>query len=680
MSTGSPSQANPERFERTKRRIQGLVREISQMSKLDVDPERYYAEFMQRTVTALAAVGGAIWHTAEGGRVKAGYQMNVPPALLERDSDEGKRHFLLLEKMLRSGEPLMVPPFAGEAEEGGAGNPTRCLLLLAPLKSDNQVEGVVEIFQRPGTPPEVQRGYLQFLLQVCEMASEWLKGRKLRHFSDRQTLWQQADEFAGLAHESLDRQQTTFTIANEGRRLIECDRVSVAVDSGGYCYVEAVSGQDTPDTRSNVVTLLSELATRVVATGEPLWYEGSTDNLPPQLEEAIQEYVDEAHTRTLVVLPLHAPPPAAVDPERNPMREQLQGDVIGALIVEQIEDTQPREALEQRVDMVRRHAALALNNSLEYNNLFLMPVWRLLGQMMWIFKAGTLPKTLAVIALIIAAGLAMWLVPWDFTVESDGTLEPKVKQEVFVKYPGIVPPQEQLEIKSDYQQGEEILTLQDSQLAKEIIEVQGEIDSTIKRLESIENTLLKGKLEVDPAERTRLESEKSEAEIRLSGLERKLETLNKTKELLVVTSPIQGEVITWNAEERIANRPVDRGQSLFTIADTDQGWHVRLLVPEHRMKHLADAQREFGDELDVVFVLASQPDKRYTGKVKKVEQAAQIYEENKHAVRVYVELDEPLPHPRQGATLIAHIYCGQAPIGYVWFHDLIDWFNKYVLF
>ncbi len=72
------------------------------------------------------------------------------------------------------------------------------------------------------------------------------------------------------------RSTTAYTIANEGRRLIDCDRVSVAIKQGRKCFIEAVSGQDLFDKRSNTVTLLGELATAVVATGEPVWYTGDT--------------------------------------------------------------------------------------------------------------------------------------------------------------------------------------------------------------------------------------------------------------------------------------------------------------------------------------------------------------------------------------------------------------------
>ena len=62
---------------------------------------------------------------------------------------------------------------SGNAEEGG--NPTDFLLVMGPLKTANETAGVMEIFQRPGSSPTVQRGYLRFLLQMCELASEYLK-------------------------------------------------------------------------------------------------------------------------------------------------------------------------------------------------------------------------------------------------------------------------------------------------------------------------------------------------------------------------------------------------------------------------------------------------------------------------------------------------------------------------
>ena len=81
--------------------------------------------------------------------------------------------------------------------------------------------------------------------------------------------------------------------------------------------IEAVSGQDVFDKRSNTIRLLGRLASAVVASGEAIWYTGDTRDMAPQVEEAVEEYVDESHSKTVAVLPLRRPPPDEEDDPEN---------------------------------------------------------------------------------------------------------------------------------------------------------------------------------------------------------------------------------------------------------------------------------------------------------------------------------------------------------------------------
>ena len=317
--------------------------------------------------------------------------------LLEEDSSDAIQHNRLIARVSRSGQSLIVPPYSGTADGEQEGNPTRYLLVMAPLSHDNKVDGLIEVFQRPDTAPETQKGYLKFLQQMCDLASEWLRGQKLRVFGDRQALWQQADSFARAAHESLNAKETAYIIANEGRRLIGCDRVSVAIKKGRKCKVQSISGQDTIENRSNIVAALNLLATRVVAAGEPLWHDGSTEDLPPQIEEALEDYVDLSYGRNIAVLPLREP---KRDDSNDPTgaagtvdRDNAhRGEVIGALIVEQIESDLPPEVFRARVNLVYEHGTRALANSLDHSNLFLMPLWRAIGRATWVLRHAHCPK------------------------------------------------------------------------------------------------------------------------------------------------------------------------------------------------------------------------------------------------------------------------------------------------
>ena len=179
--------------------------------------------------------------------------------------------------------------------------------MLAPVYNDQGPQGVVEVFQRPGARIATQRGYLRFLLQVCEFAGDYLEGPPAAASGREADAVGAVGNFHADGARKARRAQTAYTIANEGRRLIGCDRVSVAIRHGGSCRIEAVSGQDTFDKRSNVTVLLGKLATAVVKTGEDVWYSGDTSNLAPQVEEALDAYVDESHTKSMAILPLVEP-------------------------------------------------------------------------------------------------------------------------------------------------------------------------------------------------------------------------------------------------------------------------------------------------------------------------------------------------------------------------------------
>ncbi len=425
---------DPHLIEQTKQQIRSLVAEIAQLAKEDISPQEFYGGFLTRVVSALAAVGGAVWSTNDEGRLALQYEINLQQTNLRESEEAQAQHSRLLYKALTDGEPVILPPHSSEGEDG-AGNPTDFLLLLGLIKTDLETGGIVEVFQRTDSGIATQKGYLRFLLQMCELAGDYLKSHQLRHFSDRQSLWTQLEDFTRVVHASLDPRETAFTIANEGRRLIECDRLSVAIRKGRKCVVEAISGQDVFDKRSNLVRLLNRLASAVVATGEPVWYTGDTRDMAPQVEDAVEDYVDEAHSKTVAVLPLKRPePPEEDDPKKRPEPQPC----IGALIVEQIEDSRVPASMLPRVDVVCKHSSTALANSLEHQSLFLMPVWRAIGHSRWIVQARTLPKTLSITGAIIAVVLFLCLWQTNFEVDTKGTLEPVEHCNIFAPSDGDV--------------------------------------------------------------------------------------------------------------------------------------------------------------------------------------------------------------------------------------------------
>jgi len=680
---------DPQLIEETKQQIRGLVNEIARLSKSELAPEEFHQEFLPRIVSALAAVGGAIWTTEEHGRLALAYQMNLQQTKLRENEEDQIRHGRLLHKVLSTGEGILVPPHSGAGEDDQVANPTDFLLVLGPLKTDLEVVGVVEVFQRPEAPATTQKGYLRFLLQMCDLASEYFKSRKLRHYSDRQVLWTQLEEFTRVVHASLEPRETAYTIANEGRRLIECDRVSVAIRRGRKCRIEAVSGQDLFDKRSNTVRLLGQLATAVVAGGEPVWYTGDTADMAPQVEDAVQEYVDESHSKTVAVLPLTRPRPADEDEEVDADKREPPEPPIGALIVEQIEDSRVPAKMLQRVDVVSHHSSIALANALEHNNLFLMPLWRALGKARWVLKARTLPKTVAVVGAIVAVLLCLVLFPYGFKLQGKGTLEPVDRCDVFAGIDGVVT---DVTVKhGDRVDKKQLLArLRNTDLEVAVTDVVGQRTITQEQISSLERQVLAERMRSDDERKqvaSQVLAQVLELKKKLFSLDGQLLLLRKKQEDLEVLSPGDGQVVTWDVRNLLIHRPVQRGQVLMRVADPKGPWQLELNMPENRMGHIVRAQNQIKQQdksrdLRVEFILATDPATTFEGTVKEIHLSAEVRGEEGNTVLIKVAVDkEKLPQPlRPGAQVTAKIDCGTRPIGYVWFHDAIAWFRSRILF
>ncbi len=587
MSTEQP--LDPQLIEQTKQQIRSLVGEISQLTKTEISPEEFYSEFLTRVVSALAAVGGVVWTANQDGQLALQYQINLQETRLREQEEAQAQHGRLLYKVFSGGEGMLVPPRSGAEDGQQAGNPTDFLLVFGLLKTDLETVGVVEIFQRSDAAASAQKGYLRFLGQMCELAADFLKSHQLRHFSDRQSLWTQLEDFTRMVYASLDPRETAYTIANEGRHLIECDRLSVAIRRGKRCKIEAISGQDVFDKRSNVVRLLGKLATAVTATGDAVWYSGETQDLAPQVEKAVEEYVDEAHSKTVAILPLKRPgPPEEEDPSNRDKPEEP----IGALIVEQIEDSRVAASMVQRVEVVSRHSSTALANAMEHQNLFLMPLWRILGKTRWVLQARTLPKTLSISAAVLAVILFLALWPSKFEMEAKGTLEPVDRRDVFVNTENSVVEDLKVDHGDQVRADQLLAQLRSTKLQNETAMVRGELSSTKQAIASRQRDLQEeGKLSTEV--RSRLRGEKAELEAKRDSLELQLDLCKKNEKELSIKSPISGQVVTWDLRNRLPNgRPVQRGQVLMRVADPSGTWQLELHMPENRMGHIAEAQKE----------------------------------------------------------------------------------------
>src|SRR5580704_14691918 len=120
-------------IEDARRQISTLVAEIADLSRKNLSPGQFYEQFLNRLVSALAAIGGVVWTAGENNQLALQYQMNLQhTGLLESESKQ-QQHSRLLYKVLNNpdvvaGNGLIIPPHSGFGEEEAA-NATGCLLV-----------------------------------------------------------------------------------------------------------------------------------------------------------------------------------------------------------------------------------------------------------------------------------------------------------------------------------------------------------------------------------------------------------------------------------------------------------------------------------------------------------------------------------------------------------------------
>lgn len=701
------------RIEQTKLEIRTIVNEIAQLSKLDVPPDEYHGEFLNRVVSAMGAVGGAVW-TFEAGTLSLSYQINFKELGIQGgvQGDEGasQKHARMLYRMLHGPENgTLVPPHAGIEGEEESGNPTDWLLVFCPIRTELEVVGLVEVIQRADTNPATQRGFLRFLAQVSVLATDYYKNRQLRNFGERQNLWTLLEDFTRTIHQSLDTTETCYTVANEGRRLIECDRVSVALRRGKKCKIVAVSGQDTIDKRATPTRLLGKLATAVVKAEEPVWYTGDTANFAPQVEKAVENYVDDAHTKMIAVYPLFRKEKRDGEEEDDPSRRRKAQKPFGALLVEQIEDSRVPERMRKRVEIVAEHACSALGNALEHQSIFLLPLWKTLGKSKLLFTAKTLPKTLLVTAAVVGLVCAMIFVPWRFQPHCNGTLEPKVRQkiyspldaevkELFVDHNSPVHGPFTGEDGTKYR-GTTLLELRSSELENSGETLRGKNREIREQIISLERQLHDQDKKLTEQDRTELVGQMEVAKIQLETNEKQLQIYRRQTDELFITSPIDGIVVSWDVKQRLNNkRPISRMQYVMEVADLKGPWQLELSMPEKRMGYITEYRQRLREkdpnaELRIEFVLATDPNVKYYGTVIEIHDRAEVRTDTGSAattgstgmntvlIKVALDDQESLPLSlRPGAECSAKVDCGHRPLGFVLFHEAIAFFQKNIWF
>lgn len=701
MNPGPDPNVDAGMIEQARRQINKLAEEIAHLSEMDLAPPQYFAEFLQRLLLAIAAPAGAVWLRTAQGNLQLQFQINMREVGLDRSEQARQSHDELLRQALLRGQPALFAPQSslGPPEGGGTapGNPTDFVLLLAPIVVEKQVAGLVEVWQDPQRGPDAQRGFLQFIIRMAALAAGFMRNCQLRQITGQQQTWTQLEAFARQVHSSLNPVEVAYVVANEGRRLVECDRVSVAIREAKRAHVKAISGADVVEKRSNLVRLMRALFEAVMHWGERLVYKGTRDDtLPPRVNKALDAYLAESNSKLLVILPLRD--------ERESDHKKL---CRSLLMMECFEPNLAAEQLIARLEVVSKHAAPALYNAAEHRRIPFRWIWYPLAAV----QEGLGGKTRAILWLVlvglIALTAAMVFIPYPLRMDANGQLLPKKRAWIYSPIegqvkdfrPGLMP-------GSFVSANQEVILMNSLDLADKIRKLQTEVITAKRQFDHLSLAVQMAK----DTDRTQLQMDRLQAEATFRAKSDELLELRKRTNADLhnpgnfwLRSPLAGIVLTSDFRENLPNRNVKPSDPLLRIGYVHPqkpdiaDWEIELKIPQKHIGQVRTAFKTLGmdKDLDVDLLLMSMPTATYKGKLSRLkvaEEAIPDRTENNEAepvvlawVRIHgedipPETQIPVEQLKTGIEVHSRIRCGNYPMGYSLFYGVWEFIYEKVIF
>lgn len=672
MSSGPRSQSSATQRHQTPADV---LRALFRCSRPSVPPAQFYPAFLHALTVALRASFGCVWRLqSESFQLVAHRQFDQVG--IRPETAAWTTHQQLLAGVLRERKPARLGP--GEVTSTGT-NPLSLEVFCVPISAGNGVHFVVEILAPlPPSQQPPRKGRLARLNQLCEFYRDYLQSQELRLHAEQADVESRFRAFVSRLNAACSSEEVAVVAVNEGRQAIGCDRVSLGWMNGRQPQILAVSGHDTIDRKSNVIRALASLTKSATQSGLTLQTQfavpegdgdaprqtnenhqaGSVVEIPDAYRSAVDSYSAADRPQHLLVVPM--------------AEAKAPGTIPGALIIEHFHaEALPNSAV-QRATFVAEQTRLTLERLELVESVPLRSWWARSTRPRWSrrFWRGLLALT------AIGAIVGLSQVPMELKLPSDGELLAEARHAVFAPESGVVR-EVHVEHGSRVRAGDLLLTLENLELSAQLRELTGELVKLRERQRSLEAQRTGTRL----TEREQIELQSGLVEVASSAehTDRQIKLQQLRLDRLHIVAPADGVVTSWNVKQTLQHRTVLPGDNLLQEIEPDGRWTIELRIPEDRVgyvaRHLAEIQD--GESLKVEFVLATEPEHRYRGRLRSLGARTELTADG-HIVRATVELDpDNMPPLRDGSEVKARLNCGTEQAGFVLFRELIEVIQTY---
>ncbi len=718
MSTTPPTNP-PEATARNRfgRKIDEAFEKAAKLAGSSLPPAEFHEKFLNITLSAIDAPAGVIWMRTPQGFLQMASQINLEKVGLDARRGGRQCHNEILRQVFQAQPclPRLVEPqgrLAGVTAEPGAvpaANLTDYYALFAPIVNpDKSPLGLLEVFQEKDHDPRLYQTFLQYAVQMAGYASQYHQFANVRQTTGLEKVLTQIEGFAKLIHSSLNPTEVAYHVANEGRRLIECDRLCVGVRHGKHVTVEAVSGADVVEKASTHVRRMRALFDAVLKFGDKLVYRGTKDDgLPPDLSHALDNYLSESQPKLLVVLPIRD------EREKNEKKRTR-----SVLLMESFNPPELVEPLISKLDVVGKHAAGALYNAAEMKRIPFGFVWRGLVKLQdGIGGKHRFYWGLGIAAAVLLAA-AMVLIPYPLKIEAKGEYLPWQNQFIY-------PPADNSEVRAilvkpgeRVRPGAALVSLYNQTLQEKYIAIDGEATIAERQVAALNEAITKQNLPRDTDEGLRRELAKNLATSNskralLDEMRRMYNLVGRSGEVIarapefdpsIPRKSDEWRVLSEDNRSELMRRTVKQSDPLIRIGCVDGPWRVEMKIPQRGIGHITRAlatpglyktDKDGKKYLDVDILLTGKPDDSFLGRMYEEDIARQAvpnkddHNESEPVMLAYVRVnladfpaDKKIPPELDvaGQEVHARVRCGNHALGYSLFHGVWEWFYEKVVF
>lgn len=648
--------------------LPALLEEMGRLLDAPIPPREFHRLFLERLLAATPALGGAVWQRSEDGAFRLEHAIHWDALGLESIPDGPACHAPVLQVAAQRDRALYVPPHSGRklvGDDQQAANLSERGLLFAPVFADKQVVALVEIWVQPLADGPERRELAKLLTRLAGFVGAFLHKHQLHSLQEKERLWNQLEAFSRQVHASLDPGAVAGWVAHEGRRLLGCDQLGVAIAWRRGLEIAAISGANVVEPGSRLVQALEALCDAVQGLGEKLVHAGKRDDtLPPRVAHALDAYLAESNAVSLIVLP-------------------LDGCVLAA---ESHDPGLDAAALSARLEALARHAGPALANA---RTIARLPLYRLSLALAavrdWTASRSFARSAAYAVPVVLLIALLV-LVPLPLRLDAKGQLLPTQRQFVYAALTGKI-----VELKARHgdrvDKGQELLFMEDLDTQLQIDQLAVKIGSAEHRIALLTEQIGKS---TTSDERNTLTRDRinQEYELRKAMAERDiLLQSSRSPRKAPVLAPLAGKVVTFDVQEQLLGKMVKPGDPLLRLAAVKGPWEIELQIPERHLGPIREGLRASKDGFVVVdLLLANQPHRTYRGRLYLDGLGGETTVKETSVVlpaRVRIDDDdltaqlESLP---VGLEVRAKVHCGPRPLGQVWFYELWEFLYEHVLF